>query len=53
LNQLNKIVERSGKGSYSGDYSMLLYIIMAGSLVLLIAVGIYILIVIDEKQNKM
>jgi len=34
------------------DSSMLLYIVMAGTLILFIALGIYLLITIDKKTNK-
>lgn len=52
-NQKENQTKEVAKEATSRDYSMLLYVIMAGTLVLLIALGIYILMVIDKKPNKM
>ncbi len=52
-NEEKKETKEVVKDATSKDYSMLLYIVMASTLILLIALGIYILVAIDKKPNKM
>lgn len=52
-NEEKKETKEVVKDTTSKDYSMLLYIVMASTLILLIALGIYILVAIDKKPNKM